>query len=966
MKLEISREERLVPVIVDISAGPGGTWTIEDDGTAGNGTSVVRRPDGSIFQTVVHPADQLTFLSRAGQSIVVNITDSLGAANFTIGSLSTPTANPDNIMVDNVGTSGRVALRANLAISEFGSDPSADIIAGTLLMKAGTGIAAFNQFETIVSVVEAETETGGINLSNFGNLTIGGGTANGLRGLLTGTSGNIFVESVGGITLADDEGTATVNGAGNVTLSALGGFADDIASTVDRAAVTAAGNITLLAVGDIDFGNATGFGNDVRAGGSVSISVGGSFVINAGSDIASDDRGLNTGGSVNIIANRGIAISGSYAGSTASVVAGGNAGGSVTLLAGVGSGVGIFGNGPQSVFSNSGNVTIRADDVNIGAGSGITVMGGNLVTITTTSFGRNIVLGEPAGSVFALTLTDAELDRIFAQNLLIGGSNIGQLMVATPISSTANTLTLQAGSDLVVNGNLTAGTNLVLVAGDSLQQTGGTTITATSVSASVDTPDTDAGGGIMTISGTLAVTGNVLNGNADNDTISGNGAGNILFGFAGNDTLDGGGGNDLMNGGLGDDNFLVDSGGDFVSEAVGQGANDRVFTMVTYTLPGAAEIELFAAQNQAATTAMNLTGNGFNQIIIGNDGVNGLSGLGGNDTLFGNGDNDNLDGGLGDDVTVGGLGNDTHFVDSLNDAVLDGVGEGFDQVIASVTYRLGGPAEIEVLQTSNAAGTSAIDINGNDFSQSIFGNEGSNILEGLGGTDTLTGGGGNDVLSGGTGTDTTIGGLGDDIHIVDNAGDIVSELAGAGNDRVLASASYTLAAGVSVELLSALNQNASASLTLIGNEIANNIQANEGDDTLIGGAGNDTLFGLGGTDFLNGGLDSDTLNGGGGPDSYAFTTTLSAANIDLIIGFATGSDHILLDDAVFSALPTGALNPNAFRSGTSAGDADDRIIYDPTSGALFYDPDGTGGAAQIQFAVLQGAPALASTDFAVI
>jgi Ca2+-binding RTX toxin-like protein len=334
--------------------------------------------------------------------------------------------------------------------------------------------------------------------------------------------------------------------------------------------------------------------------------------------------------------------------------------------------------------------------------------------------------------------------------------------------------------------------------------------------------------------------------------------------------------------------------------------------------------------------------------------------------LFGNGDNDNLDGGLGNDVTVGGLGNDSHFVDSLNDAVLENVGQGTDQVITTVTYRLGASAEVEVLQTSSAGGTTAIDIAGNDFNQNILGNEGANILEGLGGTDVLTGAGGNDTLSGGTGTDTTIGGFGDDIHIVDAAADIVNELAGAGNDRVLASASYALAAGVSVELLSALNQNASDPLTLTGNEIANNIQANEGDNSLIGLGGNDTLFGLGGTDNLNGGLDTDTLIGGTGADNYVFNSTLSAANIDIIIGFVTASDHILLDDAVFSALPTGALAGAAFRSGTAAGDGDDRIIYDPATGALFYDPDGTGATAQIQFAVLQGAPAVAATDFVVI
>jgi Ca2+-binding RTX toxin-like protein len=954
-----------VALTVDISTGPSGTWTIEDDGTPANGTSIVRRPDGSLFQVVVHPADQLTFVSRAGQSVVVNITDSLGAANFTIGSLVTPSANPDNILVDRVSTTGRVALRANQAISEVGSEPGADIIAATLLMKAGTGIGALNAIEIVASILEAESDTGGINLGNFGNLTIGGGGANGLRGLFTGTSGNITLANLGGVTFADGEGTATVNSAGNVMISSFD-LSGGITTIVDRAAILAGGSVVLAARGDIDFGNSTGFDNDVRAGGNVSISVGGIFTLNGLSDIASDDRGQNTGGSVSIDAGAGIVILNSYAGSTASVTAGGNSGGSVTLSSGVGGSVTIFGNGPRSVFSNSGSVTIRADDLSISPGSGITVNGGNLVTIATASFGREIVLGESSGPSPSVYLGDDELDRVFAQNIRIGGPETGLLQVAGAISASAGILTLQAGGDLVVASNLTAGANLVLIAGDSLQQTAGTTITATNLTATVDTPDFDPAGGVLTFGGTLAATTNTLTGNGDNDVLSGNGAANTLFGLGGNDILDGRGGNDITNGGPGDDTHVVDSDADVVFEAVTEG-NDRVLALASYALPAGTEIELLASANQAAVTPMDLTGNDLKQIIIGNDGANYLRGLDGSDTLFGNGGNDVLDGGLGNDVTVGGAGNDYYFVDSVNDAVLEAVGGGSDEVDTSVSYRLGGTAEVELLAAVDSTSTVALDIAGNDFGQVIFGNAGANVLEGLGGVDSLFGGSGNDFLNGGSGDDFMTGAAGDDAYFVDSAADFIDEIAGSGFDRVLASASYTLAASVSIELLSAANQNGSEALTLIGNGFANNIQANEGDNILIGGAGNDTLFGLGGVDVLNGGLDADTLIGGAGGDSLIFSTMLSAANIDMIMGFASGSDHIFLDDAVFSALATGALPAGAFRTGTAAADADDRIIYDPASGALFYDPDGNGSAAsQIQFAVLQGAPPLAATDFVVI
>jgi Ca2+-binding RTX toxin-like protein len=46
----------------------------------------------------------------------------------------------------------------------------------------------------------------------------------------------------------------------------------------------------------------------------------------------------------------------------------------------------------------------------------------------------------------------------------------------------------------------------------------------------------------------------------------------------------------------------------------------------------------------------------------------------------------------------------------------------------------------------------------------------------------------------------------------------------------------------------------------------------------------------------------------------------------------------------------------------TAHDADDRIVYDTSSGKLYYDADGTGTVQSVQVAVLANAPALAATD----
>jgi Ca2+-binding RTX toxin-like protein len=53
---------------------------------------------------------------------------------------------------------------------------------------------------------------------------------------------------------------------------------------------------------------------------------------------------------------------------------------------------------------------------------------------------------------------------------------------------------------------------------------------------------------------------------------------------------------------------------------------------------------------------------------------------------------------------------------------------------------------------------------------------------------------------------------------------------------------------------------------------------------------------------------------------------------------------------------------------TKAKDATDRVIYDTTSGKLFYDADGFGGTASVQIAVLGSAthPVLIYSDIQII
>ena len=133
---------------------------------------------------------------------------------------------------------------------------------------------------------------------------------------------------------------------------------------------------------------------------------------------------------------------------------------------------------------------------------------------------------------------------------------------------------------------------------------------------------------------------------------------------------------------------------------------------------------------------------------------------------------------------VGGRGNDLYFVDNGSDRVTERAGEGIDVVRTSVTYGLFSERRVEMLETTDANGTSAISLFGNQFVQTIIGNNGANLLSG-----------------GGGGADQMVGRGGNDTYNVDNVGNQVIESAGQGNDTVRTAISWTLTAGSEVELL---------------------------------------------------------------------------------------------------------------------------------------------------------------------
>ncbi|MBL0372790.1 hypothetical protein JJB09_12185 [Rhizobium sp. KVB221] len=363
-------------------------------------------------------------------------------------------------------------------------------------------------------------------------------------------------------------------------------------------------------------------------------------------------------------------------------------------------------------------------------------------------------------------------------------------------------------------------------------------------------------------------------GSAGDDVYTGTAFADLIEGNDGNDTLDGGAGADTMIGGLGNDTYIVDNLGDVTTEAADGGIDTVRVSVDHYDLKANVE-------NLTMTGTADLWGYGneLDNILTGNSGNNTLMGMGGNDTM------------------IGGLGNDTYYVADAGDVVVEQAGEGTDTVRTGLdNYVLG--ANIENLTLS---GTANLTGTGNGLDNVLTGNAGNNTLYGLAG---------NDTLDGKAGADTMVGGTGDDTYVVDDAGDVVTELDGEGTDTVkTALDAYTLGAFVENLILTG-----TADLVGNGNALNNVITGNSGANTLYGFAGDDTLDGGAGADTLVGGIGNDTYIvdnagdvvtelAGEGTDTVittlnhyplgAFIENLTLAGSDDLFGYGNELDNVL-------------------------------------------------------------------------
>jgi Ca2+-binding RTX toxin-like protein len=554
----------------------------------------------------------------------------------------------------------------------------------------------------------------------------------------------------------------------------------------------------------------------------------------------------------------------------------------------------------------------------IGLGGHDTLDGGSGVDTMAGGAGNDTYVVDNSADVVIENTAQGVLDTVLASVSYTLGAQV-ELLTLTgtgAINATgndlANVLTGNSGNN-VLDGQAGADT-LIGGAGNDVY-----------IVDNIDDVVTEAAGqGTDTLQASVDFT---LASNVENLTLTGqartglgNAGANVLTGNALDNLLDGLEGADRMAGGQGNDSYRVDNLADVVVELAGEGT-DTVYALVSgYTL--GAGVENLTLQGKAVSA----TGNAGNNVITGNKLASLLAGGAGDDQLTGQVGDDTLDGGTGNDTLTGGSGNDLYRVDSSADLIVEQSGQGIDLVQASVSYTLA--AEVENLVLT---GTAAIDATGNAAGNALTGNSGDNVLDGGAGADTLSGGRGNDT------------------YRVDQAGDTLIEALSQGTDTVVSAISWTLGANLE-------------NLTLSGTAVRG-----------IGNADKNVMVGSAGANVLAGGLGMDTLTGGAGNDVFLFDTTPNRlTNVDTITDFTLGADRIVLDVRVFKGLsvPAGqseaVLAAGALRVGaglSAAGDADDRLIFNTSTGALYYDADGRSGLASVQIATLTGVSALDASAF---
>lgn len=387
---------------------------------------------------------------------------------------------------------------------------------------------------------------------------------------------------------------------------------------------------------------------------------------------------------------------------------------------------------------------------------------------------------------------------------------------------------------------------------------------------------------------------------------------------------------------------------------------------------GSRTVESFRFAAGSTLTHDQLLARGFD--LTGTDGDDQISGTNVADRIFaGDGadvvrsglGNDTLDGGLGNDRLIGGQGNDTYVFGpgSGQDAILEFQGSqdtirmatgvapsdvvvtrnnrdlvlslngGVDRLTVSL-YFLAAPLQIERVQFADGTvwdqaflqDLTQPAITGTGGSDSLMGTIGDDRLAGLAGDDQLAGLAGNDLLDGGTGADQLAGGSGDDTYIVDDAGDVITELANDGIDTIQSSVTRTLDANVEHLILTG-----AGAVNGTGNDLDNVLTGNSAANVLAGGQGNDTyVVGAGDTVVELAGEGTDTVQTGFSATLGANVENLTLTGSASLTGTGNELDNVLQADGSISVLAGGEGN-DTYMVGPNG---DDDILVETATGGI--------------------------------
>ncbi len=153
------------------------------------------------------------------------------------------------------------------------------------------------------------------------------------------------------------------------------------------------------------------------------------------------------------------------------------------------------------------------------------------------------------------------------------------------------------------------------------------------------------------------------------------------------------------------------------------------------------------------------------------------------------------------------------------------------------------------------------------------------------------------------------------------------------------------------------------------------MDADGGNDTIINGdringdiflGGNSTFNGSGGTSGpIHVGGGNATITGGSGADRFVFDSALTGQFTKITNFTPKQHDKIVLSETDFTGLgPIGMLNLKHFDNGTAT-HANPEIVYNQSTGFLYYDSNGSHHGGLHHIATRSSHPALTDASFIV-